>query len=178
MPEDTTPEDESEFAKNARAAMEENARLKRESALLRAGLDPDSTEGQMVQKLVGPDDFTPETIRSTVDNLRSTFGGPTDPTPEPTATEPPLDDPRRQVFQEQGAVTQGIGDRVEEPPPPDRLEAGYADFNDARRRGTSVEDAAHHVLGALIGDVTEKGSSSVHAWEGWSEDARKREAAR
>jgi len=174
MPEETEPNDDTEFATKAREAFEENARLKRDAAMFRAGLDPESDKGRMVAKLVDGE-FTPETIRTAVDSLTSTFGGTTEGTPPPAA-EPPADDPRRQAFQEQGALTQGIGDRVEEPPPPDALDAGYAAFDAARRRGTPVEDAAHNVLGALIGDVQSKGSASVHAWEGWEEDARKRAA--
>lgn len=179
MSENEDPSEETEFAAKAREAFEQNAQLKRENALIRAGVDPDSDQAKLVSKLISDDDFTAETVKSTLDSLQSQFGGGNakDPEPEPQP-EPQLDDPRRQAAQQYGQTTQGVGDRVEEPPPPDRLEAGYQAFDAARRKGTSVEDAAHNVLGSIVADVMEKGSASVHAWEGWDADARKREAAR
>lgn len=178
MPENEEVE-ETEFEKKARAAFDQNAQLKRENALIRAGVDPDSDQAKLVVKLVSDDDFTPETVKATLETLQSQFGGNPAPEPEPEPQpEQQLDDPRRQAAQQYGQTTQGIGDRIEEPPPPDPIDAGYAAFDAARKKGTSVEDAAHHVLGALVGDVMEKGSASVHAWEGWDENARKREVTR
>jgi hypothetical protein len=178
---DTQTGDESEFATKAREAMEDRERLNRENALLRAGLDPDSDEGKTVLKLVG-EDITPESVRSTVDTLRSTFGTQQDdstPPPVEVADPPPPDDTeRRGAFQQSGAVSQGIGDRMEEPPPPDPVKAGYDNFDEARRRGTPVEDAAHHVLGALVQDAVEKGPKSVHVFEGWEAQERKEAGTR
>lgn len=172
------PEGGDEFAQKAREAFERNTALAKENAFLRAGIEPDSPQGQAIVQVIGDGEFTAETVTNTAAGLAAAFGAPATTTDDPPP--PPVDtnDPERQARIDAAAATTGTGDHVQPPPAPDPVKGGYERFHEDRANGVPAEDAAPHVLHAIIGDAQDKGSASVRVWEGHDEDARKREAAR
>jgi hypothetical protein len=125
-------------------------KLERENAMLKAGVDTSTAQGKFfADKYDGA--LEPAAIKTEFTTL---FGAPT-PEPAPTG-EAPSEPPASETEPEKVAETQSReafrqgAEAGGQEPPPDPIDAGYAEYQERMAKGTQRDLAAGSVFGALI----------------------------
>jgi hypothetical protein len=176
-PNEPTPEPEQQdnladlrrAAEDGRKARDTAARLERELAFTKAGIDTDTGVGKLLFQSYDGDPTKDAVLAAAAEY------GITPATPEAPAPEPPaIPDDERNMSRERQQLATGS-----EPPAPAQeghpAEVGLAEFLKARSQGVAREDAADHYFGRVIAAAA-KGDKRV-IWDADAHRAAARAAA-
>lgn len=156
-----------EAAERGKTATKERDEALRKLALVEAGVDTKSPVGKMFMKAYdGP--LKEDAIVAAWQELAPVTGNPEPPPePEPTAPEPTAEQ-RSETEQRRILTSAGAGDTPNEQPPPNPVEAGYAEFHERLKSGDGRDKAAGSVFAHLI-EAAGRGDERA-IWDGWSKE--------